>query len=186
MRQLHQWVLQNTIRLTTLLMSLQITTHLTTPPMSSANHNTLGNPAKEFWKLQYTWQLCQRVMQITINLTTPQMSSANNNKLDNSTNEFGKSQYTWQLHNKICKSQYTWELRQRVLQITMHLTTQTNYLLTYDSYVPLCNRFHRGEWITRVSGGWGCHLGPGVSKAPSPPLTQVIHSPLWNLLYTGT
>ncbi len=28
-----------------------------------------------------------------------------------------------------------------------------NYLLTYDSYVPLYNRFHRGEWITRVSGG---------------------------------
>ncbi len=26
-----------------------------------------------------------------------------------------------------------------------------NYLLTYDSYVPLYNRFHRGEWITRVS-----------------------------------
>ena len=30
-----------------------------------------------------------------------------------------------------------------------------NYLLTYDSYVPLYNRFHRGEWITRVSGGEG-------------------------------
>jgi hypothetical protein len=28
-----------------------------------------------------------------------------------------------------------------------------NYLLTYDSYVPLYNRFHRGEWIIRVSGG---------------------------------
>jgi hypothetical protein len=53
-----------------------------------------------------------------------------------------------------------------------------NYLLTYDSYVPLYNRFHRGEWITRAC--------PGVSRAPSPPLTQVIHSPLWNLLYTGT
>ncbi len=25
-----------------------------------------------------------------------------------------------------------------------------------------------------------------VSRAPSPPLTLVIHSPLWNLLYTGT
>ena len=42
-----------------------------------------------------------------------------------------------------------------------------NYLLTYDSYVPLYNRFHRGEWITRV-----CVQGP------LPPLTQVIHSPL--------
>jgi hypothetical protein len=73
-----------------------------------------------------------------------------------------------------------------------------NYLLTYDSYVPLYNRFHRGEWITMVRGGRGpwtllgpghswalkwhkrseCHLGPGVSRAPSPPLTQVILAPL--------
>jgi hypothetical protein len=37
-----------------------------------------------------------------------------------------------------------------------------NYLLTYDSYVPLYNRFHRGEWITRVSEGEGpwTLLGP--------------------------
>jgi hypothetical protein len=40
-----------------------------------------------------------------------------------------------------------------------------NYLLTYDSYVPLYeyNRFHRGEWITWVSGGEGALvtlLGP--------------------------
>jgi hypothetical protein len=37
-----------------------------------------------------------------------------------------------------------------------------NYLLTYDSYVPLYNRFHRGEWIMRVSGGRGpwTLLGP--------------------------
>jgi hypothetical protein len=34
-------------------------------------------------------------------------------------------------------------------------TGHNNYLLTYDSYVPLYNRFHRGEWITRVSGGEG-------------------------------
>ncbi len=27
--------------------------------------------------------------------------------------------------------------------------------------------------------------GPGVSRAPSPPLAQVMHSPLWNLLCTG-
>ena len=24
---------------------------------------------------------------------------------------------------------------------------ENNYLLTYDSYVPLYNRFHGGEWI---------------------------------------
>jgi hypothetical protein len=27
--------------------------------------------------------------------------------------------------------------------------------LTTDSYVPVYNRFHRGEWITWVSGGEG-------------------------------
>ena len=36
-----------------------------------------------------------------------------------------------------------------------------NYLLTYDSYVPLYNRFHRGDWITRVSGGEGALDTPG-------------------------
>jgi hypothetical protein len=36
-----------------------------------------------------------------------------------------------------------------------------NYLLTYDSYVPLYNRFHRREWITRVSGGEGALDNPG-------------------------
>jgi hypothetical protein len=39
--------------------------------------------------------------------------------------------------------------------------SQINYLLTYDSYVPLYNRFHRGEWITRVSGGEGALDTPG-------------------------
>ncbi len=43
-----------------------------------------------------------------------------------------------------------------------------NYLLTYDSYVPLYDRFHRGEWITRVNGGEGALDTPG----PPPP-----HSP---------
>ena len=66
------------------------------------------------------------------------------------------------------------------------MATVNNYLLTYDSYVPLYNRFHRGEWITRVSGGEGALDTPGplngTSKAsaiwaqecpgPSPP-----HSP---------
>ncbi len=56
-----------------------------------------------------------------------------------------------------------------------------NYLLTYDSYGPVHNRFHRGECITWASGvetpgllngieRSECHLGPGVSRAPSPPL----------------
>jgi hypothetical protein len=57
-----------------------------------------------------------------------------------------------------------------------------NFLLTYDSYVPVYNRFHRGEWITRASGGDGALDTPGplngTSEAPSPPLAQVIHSPL--------
>ncbi len=37
-----------------------------------------------------------------------------------------------------------------------------NYLLTYDSYGPVHNRFHRGEWITWGSGGRGpwTLLGP--------------------------
>jgi hypothetical protein len=43
----------------------------------------------------------------------------------------------------------------------MILAGQNNYLLTYDSYVPLYNRFHRGEWITRVSGGEGALDTPG-------------------------
>jgi hypothetical protein len=43
---------------------------------------------------------------------------------------------------------------------------KNNYLLIYDSYVLLYNRFHKGEWITRVSGGEGALD------------TLVIHSPL--------
>jgi hypothetical protein len=42
-----------------------------------------------------------------------------------------------------------------------------NYLLTYDSYVPLYNRFHRGEWITRVSGGEGALDNPGPLNGTS-------------------
>jgi hypothetical protein len=45
--------------------------------------------------------------------------------------------------------------------------TQYNYLLTYDSYVPLYNRFHRGEWITRVSGGEGALDTPGTLNGTS-------------------
>jgi hypothetical protein len=42
-----------------------------------------------------------------------------------------------------------------------------NYLLTYDSYVPLYNRFHRGEWITRVSAGEGALYTPGPLNGTS-------------------
>jgi hypothetical protein len=38
---------------------------------------------------------------------------------------------------------------------------ENNYLLPYDSYVPLYNRFHRGERTTRVSGGEGAPDTPG-------------------------
>jgi hypothetical protein len=55
-------------------------------------------------------------------------------------------------------------------------TVNINYLLTYDSYVPLYNRFHRGEWITRVPK-WhslhSCHLRAQECSGPPPP-----HSPL--------
>ncbi len=44
---------------------------------------------------------------------------------------------------------------------------KNNYLLTYDSYVPLYNRFHRGEWITRVSGGEGALDTPGPLNGTS-------------------
>ena len=44
---------------------------------------------------------------------------------------------------------------------------ENNYLLTYDSYVPLYNRFHRGEWITRVSGGEGALDTPGPLNGTS-------------------
>ena len=35
-----------------------------------------------------------------------------------------------------------------LLQLTTLRYTYNNYLLTYDSYGPVYNRFHRGEWIT--------------------------------------
>jgi hypothetical protein len=68
-------------------------------------------------------------------------------------------------------------------------TVLFNYLLTYDSYVPLYNRFHRGEWITRVSGGEGALdeasaiwaqecPGPPPPTHPSnpfPPMKSIIH-----------
>jgi hypothetical protein len=57
-----------------------------------------------------------------------------------------------------------------ILQILFNLCkfTYYNYLLTYDSYVPLYNRFHRGEWITRVSGGEGALDTPGPLNGMTP------------------
>ncbi len=43
-----------------------------------------------------------------------------------------------------------------------------NYLLTYDSYGPAYNKFHRGEWITWASGGEGTLDTPGQRYAPGP------------------
>jgi len=44
---------------------------------------------------------------------------------------------------------------------TLLMIVRNNYLLTYDAYVPLYNRFHRGEWIKRVSGEAGALDTPG-------------------------
>jgi hypothetical protein len=53
------------------------------------------------------------------------------------------------------------------------------YLLTYDSYVPLYNRFHRGEWITRVSGGEGALDTPGPLNGTSEASCLSISVFLW-------
>ncbi len=60
-------------------------------------------------------------------------------------------------------------LKTLALLLLMQKNTQihNNYLLTYDSYVPLYNRFHRGEWITRVSGGEGALDTPGPLNGTS-------------------
>jgi len=47
------------------------------------------------------------------------------------------------------------------------LKVHLNYLLTYDSYVTRYKRFHRGEWITRVSGGEGALDTPGPLNGTS-------------------
>jgi hypothetical protein len=44
---------------------------------------------------------------------------------------------------------------------------QINYLLTYDSYGTVHNRFHRGEWITWASGGEGALDTPGPLNGTS-------------------
>jgi hypothetical protein len=53
------------------------------------------------------------------------------------------------------------------MNFLMYYQYDYNYLLTYDSYVPLYNRFHRGEWITRVSGGEGALDTPGPLNGTS-------------------
>jgi hypothetical protein len=60
----------------------------------------------------------------------------------------------------------------------VHFKNDTNYLLTYDSYVPLYNRFHRGEWITRVSGGEGALDTPGPLNGTSE--ASAIWAQEWN------
>ncbi len=57
-------------------------------------------------------------------------------------------------------------LHEKLLSKTV-VHTNNNYLLTYDSFVPLYNRFHRGEWITRVSGGEGALDIPGPLNGTS-------------------
>jgi hypothetical protein len=60
--------------------------------------------------------------------------------------------------------------------ILLYHRVNNNYLLTYDSYVPLYNRFHRGEWITRVSGGEGALDTPGPLNGTSEAPTLVLHT----------
>ncbi len=44
---------------------------------------------------------------------------------------------------------------------------ESNYLLTYDSYGPVYNRFHRGDWIMWASGGEGALDNPGPLNGTS-------------------
>jgi len=93
---------------------------------------------------------------------------------------------TLETHSSVLKVLKVQKLESCSVRMTITKTLPqlfNNCLLTYDSYVPLYNRFHRGEcikWHERSE----CHLGPGLSRAPSPPLTQVIHSP-YEIYYTG-
>jgi hypothetical protein len=70
----------------------------------------------------------------------------------------------------VCRSAFMLCIFQKlvsVLQARVVSWPQNNYLLTCDSYVPLYNRFHRGEWITRVSGGEGALDTPGPLNGTS-------------------
>jgi hypothetical protein len=65
------------------------------------------------------------------------------------------------------------------IQGTLHLLQLfINYLLTYDSYGPVHNRFHRGEWITWASGGEGALDIPvplnGRERSEWPSLTPLL------------
>jgi hypothetical protein len=53
--------------------------------------------------------------------------------------------------------------------LDIFVAIENNYLLTYDSYVPLYNRFHRGEWITRITRLRSCHLRAQECPGPPPP-----------------
>ncbi len=56
---------------------------------------------------------------------------------------------------------------------------KNNYLLTYDSYGPVHNRFNRGEWITWASWGEVALDTPGPLNAielpPLAPIKSIMH-----------
>ncbi len=56
---------------------------------------------------------------------------------------------------------------QNTLARPKNIQHKNNYLLTYGSYVPVYNRFHRGEWISRASGGEGALDTPGPLNGTS-------------------
>ncbi len=81
---------------------------------------------------------------------------------------------------------------EQVQPVEISITTKHNSMGPTQQYGPWIHLIHLyiklpiDHWFL-----WPLWLrsmpfkGPGVSKAPSPPLAHVIHSPLWNLLYTG-
>jgi hypothetical protein len=56
-----------------------------------------------------------------------------------------------------------------------------NYLLTYDSYGPVYNRFHREEWITRASGGKRALDTPGPLNGTSEIYYTQGHKNQWSI-----
>jgi hypothetical protein len=57
-------------------------------------------------------------------------------------------------------------------------SAKNNYLLTYDSYGPVHNRFYRGECITWASGGEGALDTPGpLNGIERVPIFLISHSP---------
>jgi hypothetical protein len=57
--------------------------------------------------------------------------------------------------------------RFRFSLVNLRQRVANNYLLTYGSYGPVYNRFHRGEWITWASGGEGALDTPGPLNGTS-------------------